>query len=130
MPAPPAPPAQRARSNWSDYRSSQAGRSIRPTGEVSGDDCGWSCQPALGRLALIPGWGDILQSMSKTSINIDRDIANEAAEILGTNTLRETVNASLRETVRARRRLEVLELFGEEGRFDFNAAERAWGGDT
>lgn len=68
--------------------------------------------------------------MSKTSIDIDRDIANEAAEILGTNTLRETVNASLLETVQAKRRLEVLELFGEEGRFDFDAAERAWGGDA
>ena len=66
--------------------------------------------------------------MSKTSIDINRDIANQAAEILGTTTLRETVNASLLETVHARHRLEVLELFGEEGRFDFDAAERAWGG--
>ncbi|WP_419925084.1 type II toxin-antitoxin system VapB family antitoxin [Candidatus Poriferisocius sp.] len=67
--------------------------------------------------------------MSKTSIDINRDIANQAAEILGTTTLRETVNASLLETINARRRLEVLELFAEEGRFDFDAAERAWGGD-
>lgn len=68
--------------------------------------------------------------MSKTSIYIDRDIANQASEILGTATLRETVNASLLETVNARRRLEALELFGEMGRFDFDAAERAWGGDA
>ncbi|WP_420432262.1 type II toxin-antitoxin system VapB family antitoxin [Candidatus Poriferisocius sp.] len=68
--------------------------------------------------------------MSKTSIYIDRDIANQAAEILGTTTLRETVNASLLETVLARRRLEALELFSEEGRFDIDAAECAWGGDA
>ena len=74
--------------------------------------------------------GDILFGVSKTSIYIDRDIANQAAEILGTTTLRETVNASLLETVLARRRLEALELFSEEGRFDFDAAERAWGGDA
>ena len=68
--------------------------------------------------------------MTKTSIDIDRDIANLAAEILGTTTLRETVNTSLLEIVRARRRLEALEFFSEEGRFDFDAAERAWGGNA
>ena len=68
--------------------------------------------------------------MTKTSIDIDRDIANLAAEILGTTTLRETVNASLLEIVRVRNRLETLELFSEEGRFDFEAAEHAWGGSA
>ena len=59
---------------------------------------------------------------------MDRDIATQAAEILGTTTLRDTINASLREIVNARRRLEVVALLSEEGRFDFEAAERAWGG--
>ena len=67
--------------------------------------------------------------MSKTSIEIDRDIARQAAEILGTSTLRETVDASLREIVNAKRRLELVELLGEDGRFDFTAAESAWGGE-
>ena len=67
--------------------------------------------------------------MVKTSVDIDRDIADRAAEILGTTTLRDTIDASLREVVNARRRLELVALLGEEGRFDFDAAERAWGGD-
>ena len=68
--------------------------------------------------------------MVKTSIDVDRDIADQAAEILGTTTLRETVHASLLEIVNAKRRLELLVLLGEEGRFDFDAVERAWGGDA
>lgn len=65
--------------------------------------------------------------MAKTSVEVDRDIAREAAEILGTTTLRETIDASLREVVDARRRLELIALFAEAGRFDFEAAEVAWG---
>ena len=65
--------------------------------------------------------------MAKTSVEVDRDIAKEAAAILGTTTLRETIDASLREVVHAKRRLELVALLGEEGRFDFDAAERAWG---
>ena len=64
----------------------------------------------------------------KTSVEVDRTIAAQAAEILGTTTLRDTIDASLREIVNARRRLEVVALLAEEGRFDFEAAERAWGG--
>ncbi|MCY3951103.1 MAG: hypothetical protein OXG69_00985 [bacterium] len=64
----------------------------------------------------------------KTSVEVDRDIAAQAAEILGTTTLRDTIDAALREIVNARRRLEVVALLAEEGRFDFGAAERAWGG--
>lgn len=65
--------------------------------------------------------------MAKTSVEVDRDIAKEAAAILGTTTLRDTIDASLREVVHAKRRLELVALLGEEGRFDFDAAERAWG---
>jgi Arc/MetJ family transcription regulator len=65
--------------------------------------------------------------MSKTSVEIDRDIARKAAAILGTRTLRETINSSMQEVVDARRRLELVALLSEPGRFDFSAAERAWG---
>jgi Arc/MetJ family transcription regulator len=67
--------------------------------------------------------------MSKTSVEVDQDIAREAADILGTSTLRATIDAALREVVYARRRLELIALFGQDGRFDFDAAEQAWGSD-
>ena len=62
--------------------------------------------------------------MAKTSVEIDRDILDAAAAILGTTTLRETIDASLHEVVNAQRRLELVAMLGEEGRFDFDAAER------
>lgn len=67
--------------------------------------------------------------MSKTSVEIDQDIAREAGEILGTSTLRATVDAALHEVVHAKRRLELIALLSQEGRFDFDAAEHAWGAD-
>lgn len=67
--------------------------------------------------------------MSKTSVEINRDIAAQAADILGTATLRDTIDAALHEIVNARRRLELMALLSEPGRFDFDAVERAWGGD-
>jgi Arc/MetJ family transcription regulator len=67
--------------------------------------------------------------VAKTSVEIDRDILDAAAAILGTTTLRETIDASLHEVVNAQRRLELVAMLGETGRFDFDAAERAWGGD-
>jgi len=68
--------------------------------------------------------------MSKTSVEVDRDIVRQAAAILGTRTLRETIDAALRDVVNAKRRLELIALLSEEGRFDFDSVERAWGGDT
>ncbi|HTJ77223.1 MAG TPA: type II toxin-antitoxin system VapB family antitoxin [Acidimicrobiales bacterium] len=68
--------------------------------------------------------------MSKTSVEVDPDIVREAAAILGTRTLRATIDAALREVVHAKRRLELVALLSQEGRFDFEAAERAWGADT
>ena len=68
--------------------------------------------------------------MAKTSVEVDRDIAARAAEILGTTTLRETIDVSLREIVNAKRRLELVGLLAEPDRFDFAAAEEAWGGDS
>ena len=67
--------------------------------------------------------------MSKTSVEVDRDILDAASTILGTTTLRETIDAALHEVVNAHRRLELVAMLGEEGRFDFGAAERAWGGE-
>lgn len=45
----------------------------------------------------------------KTSIDIDKDLAGEAAEILGTTTLKDTVDAALREVIRARLRYELAD---------------------
>lgn len=67
--------------------------------------------------------------MAKTSIEIDQDIAQEAAAILGTTTLRATVDAALHEVVHARRRVELIALLSEPGRFDFDRADKAWGAD-
>ena len=68
-------------------------------------------------------------AVSKTSVEIDRDIADQAAAILGTVSLRDTINESLREIVNAKRRLELVALLSNEGRFDFDTADDAWGGD-
>jgi len=68
--------------------------------------------------------------MAKTSIEIDSDIVQEAATILGTRTLRATVDAALREVIDGKRRIEVVALLGERGRFDFDAVATAWGSDT
>ena len=67
--------------------------------------------------------------MTKTSVDVDRDIAREAAAILGTQTLRDTIDASLREIVHAKRRLELVAMLAEDGRFDFESTGHAWGAD-
>ena len=63
----------------------------------------------------------------QVSVEVDQEIAAQAADMLGTTTLSETVDAALREIVNRRWRLEAVALLGAEGRFDFEAAERAWG---
>ena len=45
----------------------------------------------------------------KTSIEIDKKLASEAAEVLGTRTLRDTVDSALREVVRAQLRHELAD---------------------
>jgi Arc/MetJ family transcription regulator len=62
--------------------------------------------------------------MAKTSVDVDQDIAREAAAILGTKTLRDTINAALLEIVHAKRRLELISLLGQDGRFDFEPSGR------
>jgi hypothetical protein len=51
----------------------------------------------------------------------------KAAAILGTATLRDTVDASRREIVDAKRRLELIALLSEPKRFDFDTADAASG---
>ena len=45
----------------------------------------------------------------KTTIDVHRETADEAAEILGTRTLKETVNAALLEVVKAERRRKLAQ---------------------
>ncbi len=45
----------------------------------------------------------------KTTIDVDREAAEEAAAILGTKTLKDTVNAALREVVDAEHRRRLAE---------------------
>lgn len=74
-------------------------------------------------------WLRYLYAVTKTSVVIDRDIAARASEILGTQTLRETIDAALHEIVNAQRRLELIDLLAEPERFDFSALDHAWGGE-
>lgn len=67
--------------------------------------------------------------MTKTSVDVDRELARRAADILGTRTLRDTIHASMHEIVQSRRRLELIDMLREEGRLDPDAAEHAWGGN-
>lgn len=85
--------------------------------------------PVIGSFTDPLATGDIIFQVSKTSVEVNRDIASQAADILGTTTLRDTIDAALREIVNARRRLELMAMLSEPGRFDFDAAENAWGGD-
>lgn len=45
----------------------------------------------------------------KTTVDVDRQLADEAAEVLGTSSLKDTVNAALYEIVAARHRRELAE---------------------
>jgi len=67
--------------------------------------------------------------MSKTSVEVDKDIVRQAADILGTTTLRDTIDASLHEIVNAKRRLELIALLQDPNRYHLDATDKAWGGD-
>ncbi|MDX3454644.1 type II toxin-antitoxin system VapB family antitoxin [Streptomyces sp. ME02-8801-2C] len=59
--------------------------------------------------------------MSKLYVEVDDDALSEAAEILGTKTKKDTVNAALLEVAKRRRRLKALDELaakGERGDFD------------
>jgi Arc/MetJ family transcription regulator len=67
--------------------------------------------------------------MTKTQIDIDDDLLAQAAEILGTKTKRETVEAALRATTarQARRRLgELIAASGQTPAELDREAEKAW----
>jgi hypothetical protein len=66
--------------------------------------------------------------MAKTSVVVDKDIAGKAAAILGTETLRDTIDASLHEVVNAQKRLELIELLSDASRYDFSDIDQVWGG--
>lgn len=67
--------------------------------------------------------------MSKTSVEIDLDKLNQVREILGTESIKDTVNAAFREVIRVAA-VRDLAALGEEGAFDFllqpGAEERMW----
>ncbi len=49
----------------------------------------------------------------KTTVDVNRELADEAAEILGTKSLKDTVNGALREVVAAARRRRLAERIRE-----------------
>lgn len=61
---------------------------------------------------------------------MDSDIVRQASEILGTKSLRDTIDAALREVIRARDRQELVAMLAPPDRFDFAEAEHAWGGEA
>ena len=68
--------------------------------------------------------------VAKTSVDIDMDKLNKVREILGTESIRETINAAFREVIRVAAVRDLVAL-GEAGAFDFllepDAEERMWG---
>lgn len=59
--------------------------------------------------------------MSNLYVEVDDEALSEAAEILGTKTKKDTVNAALLEVAKRHRRLKALEelaAMGERGDFD------------
>jgi Arc/MetJ family transcription regulator len=68
--------------------------------------------------------------MAKTSVDIDMDKLDKVREILGTESIRETINAAFREVIRIAA-VHDLAALGEAGAFDFllepGAEERMWG---
>jgi Arc/MetJ family transcription regulator len=68
--------------------------------------------------------------MAKTSVDIDIDKLDKVREILGTESIRETISAAFREVIRVAAVRDLVAL-GEAGAFDFllepGAEERMWG---
>jgi Arc/MetJ family transcription regulator len=68
--------------------------------------------------------------MAKTSVDIDAEKLDKVRAILGTVSIKETINAAFREVIRVAAVRELATL-GEEGAFDFllepGAEERMWG---
>ncbi len=49
---------------------------------------------------------------------------------MGTKTLRDTVDASMREIVNAKRRLELIAMLSDPERYDPAVLDDAWGGES
>src|ERR1700735_5667551 len=68
--------------------------------------------------------------MAKTSVDIDMEKLDRVREILGTESIRETISAAFREVIRVAA-VPVLVAPGESGAFDFllepGAEEQMWG---
>ena len=68
--------------------------------------------------------------MAKTSVDIDVDKLDNVREILGTESIRETINAAFSEVIRIAAVRHLVAL-GEAGAFDFlleaGAEDRMWG---
>ncbi|WP_018347898.1 DUF2191 domain-containing protein [Longispora albida] len=68
--------------------------------------------------------------MSKTSVDIDMNRLTQAKEILGTETIRDTIDAALREVIRVAAVRDLVAL-AEDGAFSFlldpDAEEQMWG---
>jgi Arc/MetJ family transcription regulator len=67
--------------------------------------------------------------MAKTSVDIDMVKLDKVREILGTESIKETINAAFREVIRISA-VRDLAALGETGAFDFllepGAEERMW----
>ena len=67
--------------------------------------------------------------MSRTLIDVDDDLLQQAAEVLGTDTKKSTVNAALAEVVKAALRRQHLEHVASGGLPDLadpDVMSRAW----
>jgi hypothetical protein len=68
--------------------------------------------------------------MAKTSVDIDMEKLDKVREILGTESIRETISAAFREVIRVAAVHDLVAL-GESGAFDFllepGAEEQMWG---
>ena len=68
--------------------------------------------------------------MAKTSVDIDMEKLDQVREILGTESIGETINAALREVIPAAAVRDLVSR-GESGAFDFllepSANQQMWG---
>jgi Arc/MetJ family transcription regulator len=68
--------------------------------------------------------------MAKTSVEIDQDRLNRAREILGTTSIRDTIEAAFREVIRVAAVRDLVAL-AEDGAFsallESDAEDKLWG---
>ncbi len=64
--------------------------------------------------------------VTKTALNIDRDLVGRAAEVLGTHGTTETIDAALRQIVAIAARERLLERIRSMPAVDRDAILRSW----